>query len=120
MELTKVTDKKANEMYRNEVIESIYQMLQTNGEDVMQVKTNKIAFPFVNSNGSDEFIEITVSVPLGSRDKEPYDAYALAEEFETKRKKDLERAKKKEEEKQKKIAKDNKKREIAKQRQSEQ
>lgn len=117
--MAKSNDKLANDNFRNEVIEKIKELFYTDGEEIMQVKSNKLAFPFVNSEGSDEFIEITVSVPRGSRDKEPYDAYALADEFQAKLEKDSERQAKRDEAKQKKIAQDKKKREIAKKKKTE-
>lgn len=76
-------------------------------EDVLRIKSNAIAFPVVDSEGNEDFITITVSVPTGSRDDgEPWDGYAEAEAFAMKEKEKAEKAeqKRKEAEKKKKKA----------------
>lgn len=76
-------------------------------EDVLRIKSNAFAFPVVDSEGNEDFITITVSVPTGSRDDgEPWDGYAEAEAFAMKEKEKAEKAeqKRKEAEKKKKKA----------------
>ena len=43
--------------------------------------SNKVAMPFVNELGNEFFFVLTVSVPKGSRDGEPFDGRAEAEDF---------------------------------------
>ena len=84
------------------------------GEEVLQTGTNEFALPCVDSEGNDEFIVLTVKVPTGSRDCEPYDGYSMAEDFTMKQ---AEKARKAEEaaaKKQKKMEKDRLAREKAK------
>ena len=72
-------------------------------EDVLRIKSNAIAFPVVDSEGNEDFITITVSVPTGSRDDgEPWDGYAEAEAFAMKEKEKAEKAKAKRKEAEKK------------------
>lgn len=62
-------------------------------EDVLRIKSNAIAFPVVDSEGNEDFITITVSVPTGSRDDgEPWDGYAEAEAYQMREKEKAEKA----------------------------
>lgn len=60
------------------------EMFANNGEDVLQVASNRIAFPCVGSDGGEYFVTITVAIPTGSRDGEPYDGYGEAESYRLK------------------------------------
>ena len=51
------------------------------GEDALEVATNKLAFPIVDSEGNELSIMVTVSVPTGQRGGEGYDCYAEAEAY---------------------------------------
>lgn len=54
-------------------------------EEVLRVKSNEIAFPIVDSEGNEDFLVLTVKIPIGSnKGTEPYDGYAMAEEYEMK------------------------------------
>lgn len=116
--MVKVNDKKANDKFRQEILTRVMNHLQhgPDGEDTIQIATNKICFPFVNENGNDEWLTITFSVPTGSRSNEPFDGYEQADEFQEKQEKAKIREEKKEQAKQKKIEMDNKKRANAKKR----
>ena len=83
---------------------------EDDGEEVLRVGSNVIAFPVVDENGEDEFIEITVKVPLGTKD-EAYDGYARQEEYLMKEKEKKEKAKEKAKAKAEKIERDKKLRE---------
>ena len=83
---------------------------EDNGEDVLRISSNAIAFPVVDENGEDEFIEITVKVPLGTKD-EAYDGYARQEEYFIKVREKEEKAKEKAKVKAEKIERDKKLRE---------
>ena len=111
------------EEIRQNYLEKISNFFNGENEDVLRVKSNEIAFPVVGSDGSEEFVVITVKVPNGSKD-EPYDGYAMAEDYEIHQREKEEKKKKKEEEKKRKIARDKrmreKKKEIAEKAKSEQ
>ena len=110
------------EEIRLNYLEKIASFFRGEDEDVLRVKSNEIAFPVVGSDGSEEFVVITVKVPNGSKD-EPYDGYAMAEDYEIHQKEKEEKKKKREEEKERKIARDKrmreKKKEIAEKAKSE-
>lgn len=98
--------KMANDKLRNEWTEIVKTFLADKGEDVLQTATNVIAIPVVDSEGEDSYIEITIKVPVGSRDGDAYDAYERAQEFAMKQKEKAEKAAKDAEKKAAKIARD--------------
>ena len=83
---------------------------EDDGEEILRISSNVIAFPVVDENGEDEFIEITVKVPLGTKD-EAYDGYARQEEYLMKVREKEEKAKEKAKAKAEKIERDKKLRE---------
>lgn len=106
--------KMKNEL-RNTMIDILTEVLTERGEDVLRVKSNEIALPFVANDGEDEgYFVITVKIPNGSRDGYAYDGYEMAEDYAMKLKEKEEKAKAKAEEKAKKIAKDKARRAKAK------
>ena len=105
-----MTRKQQNENKRTEILKKIWALIESEGDEVIQIKKNEIAFPFVYDNGDESFVKIAVSIPSGSRDGDIFDAYSLHEEFEINEKKKAETAKRKEEEKKKKIERDEKQR----------
>lgn len=102
--------KQITEEIRLAYLEKVSSFFQSEDEQVLRVKSNEVAFPVVGSDGSEEFVVITVKVPNGSKD-EPYDGYAMAEDYEIHQREKEEKKKKKEEEKKKKIERDKKMRE---------
>ena len=55
------------------------------GEEVLQVKSNELAIPVVDAEGNEDFIVLTVKIPTGAnKGTEPYDGYAMAQEYEMK------------------------------------
>lgn len=107
-------NKQANERYRNAVIEKLIQFFKSaeGGEEwVVQVANNAFGFPFVNDIGEDEIVKITVSIPTGDRDGNPYDLDAEGESYQMTVKKKAEIAQKKAEAKAKKMEADRRKRE---------
>ena len=109
--MVKITNKKANDNKRVQILEELKKFFNEKDEDIIQTSSNKIAFPFVNELGSDEWVEITVSIPLGSRkNNEVFDGYEQAEQYQAKQKEKLEKEKEKEEEKEKKKIRDEKRR----------
>lgn len=99
-----------NEEIRNRYYSKISEFLSNEGEEILQVASNRFAFPIVDSEGNEKFVEITVKVPTGSKD-EIYDGYSLNEEFTLKETERKEKAKKQAELKAKKIERDKKMRE---------
>ena len=114
--------KQITEEIRLAYLEKVSSFFQSEDEQVLRVKSNEIAFPVVGSDGSEEFVVITVKVPNGSKD-EPYDGYAMAEDYEIHQREKEEKRKRREEEKERKIARDKrmreKKKEIAEKAKSE-
>ena len=100
--MSKVT----NEALRAQYIELLTKLLTDSGEEVLRVKSNEIALPVVDSDGDDSYVVITLKVPTGSRDGDPYDGYGEAESYALSCKQKAEKAKLDAEKKAKKIARD--------------
>ena len=103
--------KKTNTVLNNELkkyyLDRIRVLLEGLDEDVMQVKSNELAFPVVDSEGNQKSVVIVVKVPTGAnKGTEPYDPYAMKEEYELKEKAKKEKAEKVAKAKAEKIAKD--------------
>ena len=112
--MAKSENNMSNERYRNALIRKLMEFFQSpeGGEAwVLPVASNAFGFPFVNDVGSEEIVKITVSIPKGTREGEPYDLDGEAKDYQTAVSEKLERAKKAEEAKNKKIERDKKKRE---------
>lgn len=74
--------KNSREKIRIEYLNKLINFFNEEGEEVLRVKSNEIALPVVTENGDEEFVVFTVRVPTGStKDKEPYDAYNIAESY---------------------------------------
>lgn len=78
------TKKNVKNELRTVWTEKVAEWLRTNGEDALRVSSNEIAIPVVGSDGNEDFVIFTVKVPIGSRDGEAYDGYAMAEDFKLK------------------------------------
>lgn len=101
------TSKKVlHDALRVRYVDVLTQLLTNEGEEVLQVGSNVLAFPCVDTEGNDEYIEITIKVPTGGRDGEIYDGYALAEDYKLHCAQKAEQAKIAAEKKAAKIAKD--------------
>lgn len=96
---------------REKVLKTIMEFYAEKGEDVMQTNSNECAFPCVDSDGNDKWIQIVVKVPSGARDEDGYDGYGVAESYKIKIKEKEEKKKETEAKKAKKIEKDKKIRE---------
>lgn len=102
-----VSRKIERELLRNEYLKDLISHYEEKGEEVLRAKSNEIAIPVVGCEGNEDFIVITVKVPTGAnKGLEPYDGYAMAEEYEMKLKEKEAKAKANAEKKAKKIAKD--------------
>jgi hypothetical protein len=112
MMLMATSQKKLNDELKANYFGKIRDFLLELGEDVIQVKSNEIAFPVVDSEGNEKSIVVVVKVPTGAnKGTEPYDPYSMGEEFQMKEQAKLEKAKEKAKLKAEKIAKDTLRRE---------
>ena len=80
--LMAVSRKIERELIRKSFLEKVSQFLAESGEEVLIVKSNEIAIPVVGCEGNEDFLVITFKVPTGAnKGLEPYDGYALAEDY---------------------------------------
>lgn len=98
--------KKTNDQLRAAYVEKLKQWLAATDEDILQVGSNEIAIPVVDSEGEDSYIVFTVKVPTGDRDGTPYDGYAMAEDYARKVAANTEKAEQRAKAKAAKIARD--------------
>lgn len=77
-----VSRKIERELIRTDFLEKVSQFLFEGGEEVLRVKSNEIAIPVVGCEGNEDFLVLTFKVPTGAnKGAEPYDGYALAEDY---------------------------------------
>ena len=77
-----VSRKAERELIRKAFLEKVSQFLAESGEEVLIVKSNEIAIPVVGCEGNEDFLVINFKVPTGAnKGTEPYDGYALAEDY---------------------------------------
>ena len=77
-----VSRKIERELLRTDFLEKVSQFLYEGGEEVLRVKSNEIAIPVVGCEGNEDFIGINFKVPTGAnKGTEPYDGYAVAEDY---------------------------------------
>lgn len=93
-----MTDKKTNKKaldkaLRAKYLNAIVEMLTANGDEILRTGSREIAIPTLNAEGMDEYVVITVKVPQGSREGDPYDAYEIAEDYKRKQAEKAEKAK---------------------------
>lgn len=101
-----MSKKTTNDALRNEWVSKIVTMLGATDEEVLIVGSNELAIPCVDAEGEDSYVTITIKVPTGSRDGDPYDGYAMAQDYQMKQADKEAKAKKAAEEKARKIARD--------------
>lgn len=77
------TRKQLREEIKKHYMEKFIDFLDKSGEDVLVVGSNKLAFPVTDSENNEDFIELTIKIPIGAnKGTEPYDGYAMAEDYE--------------------------------------
>lgn len=101
-----ISQKALNDKLRAKYLDIIREYLESQGEEVLRTGSNEYAIPCVDEGGNDQFIVVTVKVPTGSRDGEPYDGYGEAQSYKMHCDEKAEQAKVAAEKKAKKIAKD--------------
>lgn len=91
-------------------VDKIWNLLK-NEEELLRVGSNEIAFPIVDGEGNEDFIVLKITIPTGAnKGTEPYDGYAMAEDYAIKVKTKAETKAKKDKAKAEKIARDEKRR----------
>lgn len=100
---------------RNECLELLRETLDSKyGCDVLPVSASEIALPVTDAEGNEKWILIKVSIPRGTRNGaggyDPYDGYAVAEDYAIDCEEKAQKKADAEAKKQKKIAADEKKR----------
>ena len=107
MTIMAVSRKVERELLRSQFLEMVSEFLATKGEEVLRVKSNEIAIPVVGCEDNEDFLVITFKVPTGAnKGTEPYDGYAMAEDYELHLKAKAEKAKANAEKKARKMARD--------------
>ena len=102
-----ISRKADRELIRKAFLDKVSQFLAECGEEVLIVKSNEIAIPVVGCEGNEDFIVINFKVPTGAnKGTEPYDGYALAEDYVHNLAEKERKAQAKAEEKARKIARD--------------
>ena len=77
-----VSRKIERELIRTSFLDKVSQFLYEGGEEVLRVKSNEIAIPVVGCEGNEDFLVLTFKVPTGAnKGLEPYDGYAIAEDY---------------------------------------
>lgn len=82
MEITKAM----REQKKAELMKRFIDFAISEGEDAKEIGTNMFMFPFCYENGAEDFVKVTIQIPTGSRDGEPFDGYGEAESWELKKK----------------------------------
>ena len=104
---------KKSEVVKMDLMEEVKNFLESEGETVLQIKSGTYSIPWA-LDGDEGYLNLTFSVPKGTRDGDLFDGYDEAEKYrlvtEEKEKAKAER----EEKKRKKIEKDRLAREKAK------
>ena len=107
-----LSKKQLHEGIRAKFMKAITEYLTAQGEEVLQVKSNEVAIPTLDSEGNEEFLVLTFKVPTGSRDDgEAYDGYGVAQQYAESQAEKQAKAKAEAEKKARKIAKDQAQRE---------
>lgn len=106
--------KQYREAVRAKYMEKIGDFLKGSEDEVLVVGSNEFAVPVVREDGEEDYLVLTFKMPIGSRDGEGYDGYALAEDYAFKQEEKRKKAEANAQAKAKKIARDKERREKAK------
>lgn len=112
--MANVSKKMLNEEIKARYLEAVSAVFTSQELEVLRVGSAEIAIPVLDKNGDEEWLVVTLKVPTGSRDGEPYDGYALRDEYNAKQIEKAEKARLAAEKKAAKIAKDKAAREAKK------
>ena len=98
--------KQYREAVRAEYMDKVKYFLENNKDEVLQVGSNEFAIPVVRGDGEEDYVVLTFKMPIGSRDGDGYDGYAMAADYAFKVDEKRKKAEAAAEAKAKKIAKD--------------
>lgn len=104
-------NRKLDNDLREKYLKKVMELFSNEGEEVLQTNSNECAFPCVDAENNDKWIQIVVKVPTGSRDENGFDGYGVAESYRISVREKEEKRKEEEEKKAKKIERDKKARE---------
>lgn len=110
-----MTNAQLENKLRNECLELLRKTFDgAYGCDVLAVSASELALPVTDAEGGERFIVVKVTIPRGTRNGnggyDPYDGYAVAEDYELACQEKEDKKKASEEKKKAKIAQDEKKR----------
>ena len=80
--MAKLTRKQLDEEIKVRFLEGVSEHLSNAGEEVLRVGSNELALPVVDSEGEERWLVLIFKVPTGSRDGDPYDGYAMKEDYD--------------------------------------
>lgn len=80
----KLTQTTLNDHIKANYFDLFAKTLTENGDEVLQTGSAEISIPVVDEVGDEKFLVVTLKVPKGSRDGEPYDGYGIAEDYRLK------------------------------------
>lgn len=70
---------------RENIIQTLSDLLSNSGEEVLRVKSTQIAYPTKDSEGNEYFAVVTITLPKGSKMPDGtfsgYDGYEIAKEY---------------------------------------
>lgn len=104
---------KNSEIVKTDFMGKVRQFLEDNGEVVLQVKSGTFSIPWA-LDGDEGYLNLTFSIPKGSRDGDLYDGYEEAENYRLESEAKAKAKAEREEKKRKKIERDRLAREKAK------
>ena len=73
---------KNNDLIRLEYLTKVENFLQENDE-VLRVKSNTLSIPFVDNEGNEGYVNITFSIPKGTRKGEIYNGHEESVSYKT-------------------------------------
>lgn len=79
--MAKLTKTQLANQKRDEIMAKFIKFLTDEGEEVLRVSGNAIAFPTVDAEGNEIFGKVTFSIPRGDRSGEAYDAYGESQQY---------------------------------------
>ena len=109
--MEKTSQRKLNDALRARYVDRVKSLLESVGDEVKVVGSNQLAVPCVDDESNEAFVVITLKVPTGTREGEPYDGYAAADDYTFKLIEKAKKAERAKAEKAKKIERDRKVRE---------
>lgn len=72
------------DVVRNKVMDHARVLLEGMQYDVLRTGSQELCIPICSEDGDEAYLVMTFKVPKGSRDGDPYDGYAMAEEYRMK------------------------------------